>query len=415
MDGTLIVLDSDMLQPVASRRFTSAMHLFPWRCLPMAGSSLVIRVTARSPFSTRHSNRCPVRRYIHPLPAPWSSPSTARPSSFQINPGRGSRSSTRSSCSRCAGRRYRCATVHRRVQGVWRFHPMAPACSWPLAKASRCSHRRHPVACRRGLCRSVQHNRPRHDNPISLSGARAAAILRRASPAISRRRSCRHRRGEPWLIVPNIAPHSTGSRTCCAQGPRQTRARSRRSGRPAEADVERHLEHTLDRLAWLYGRGTYENLSTVAIFHAAINNEVQLAQELSEPAAAEARARGQRLVDAARRGVRLHVRGVSPVELWRGVHVEPLRPEFERRLLATETPFIRRHIAWSWCCPSRTRRPARGRGPGAVLSSIPTNCSISTAAATAPRWNPNWRGAWPLRARRPTSATPARPICRASS
>lgn len=121
------------------------------------------------------------------------------------------------------------------------------------------------------------------------------------------------------------------------------RALAAHRGRPAEADVERHLEHTLDRLAWLYGRGTYENLSTVAIFHAAINNEVQLAQELSEPAAAEARARAQRLVDAARRGVRLHVRGVSPVELWRGVHVEPLRPEFERRLLATETPFIRRH------------------------------------------------------------------------
>ena len=121
------------------------------------------------------------------------------------------------------------------------------------------------------------------------------------------------------------------------------RALAAHRGRPAEADVERQLEHTLDRLAWLYGRGTYENLSTVEIFHTAIDSEMRLAQELSKPAAAAARARAQSLVDAARHGVRLHVRGMRPVELWRGVHVEPLRPEFERRLLATETPFVRRH------------------------------------------------------------------------
>jgi hypothetical protein len=109
------------------------------------------------------------------------------------------------------------------------------------------------------------------------------------------------------------------------------------------ADIDRQLEHTLDRLAWLYGRGTYENLSTTELFQTAISAEMRLARELSRSAHARARppARARHLVDAARSGVRLHVFGVQPVELWRGVYVEPLRPEFERRLRAHEEPFIR--------------------------------------------------------------------------
>ncbi|MGH3168547.1 MAG: hypothetical protein ACRDN0_22030, partial [Trebonia sp.] len=102
------------------------------------------------------------------------------------------------------------------------------------------------------------------------------------------------------------------------------------------------LEHTLDRLALLYGRGTYENLGTADIVHTAVDNELRLADVLPEPESAAASRRAQDLVDAARRGFRLHVRepaaASSPL---RGIYVAPLREEFERSLWAREEPYLR--------------------------------------------------------------------------
>ena len=114
-------------------------------------------------------------------------------------------------------------------------------------------------------------------------------------------------------------------------------------GTPAGAALDQQLEHTLDRLATLYGRGTYENLSTEDIVETAVRNEQRMAAELDEPAAAAAAsARARALVDAARRGRRLHVREPSAsVRLFRGAHVTPLRPEVERALQAREEPFLR--------------------------------------------------------------------------
>jgi hypothetical protein len=113
-------------------------------------------------------------------------------------------------------------------------------------------------------------------------------------------------------------------------------------GTPAGDAVDRHLDHTLDRLAVLYGRGTYENLSTENIVETAVNNELRLAAALDEPHAAAATGRARALVDAARRGVRLHVRDPAPaVRLFRGVHVTPLRPELERSLWSREEPYLR--------------------------------------------------------------------------
>jgi hypothetical protein len=111
---------------------------------------------------------------------------------------------------------------------------------------------------------------------------------------------------------------------------------------PAGSALDRHLEHTLDRLAMLYGRGTYENLSTVDIVETAVDNELRLAAELDGPDAAAATGRARALVDAARRGVRLHVKEPAPsVRLFRGVHVAPLRPELEHALWAREEPYLR--------------------------------------------------------------------------
>jgi hypothetical protein len=111
---------------------------------------------------------------------------------------------------------------------------------------------------------------------------------------------------------------------------------------PAGSALDRHLEHTLDRLALLYGHGTYENLSTEDIVETAVNNELRLAAELDEPDAAAATSRARALVDAARRGVRLHVRDPGPsVRLFRGVYVAPLRPELERALWSREEPYLR--------------------------------------------------------------------------
>jgi hypothetical protein len=112
-------------------------------------------------------------------------------------------------------------------------------------------------------------------------------------------------------------------------------------GTPAADALDSQLEHTLDRLATLYGHGTVENLSTEDIVQAAVNNELRMATTLEEPDAAAATRRARALVDAARRGVRLHVREPAPsVRLYRGVHVTPLRPEVQSALWSREEPFM---------------------------------------------------------------------------
>lgn len=128
-------------------------------------------------------------------------------------------------------------------------------------------------------------------------------------------------------------------RSAAAASARGLRARR---GTPAGSALDDQLEHTLDRLALLYGRGTYENLSTEDIVETAVDNELRMAASLEEPGATAAARRARALVDAARRGVRLHVREpVSPVRLFRGVYVTPLRPELERALWAREEPYLR--------------------------------------------------------------------------
>lgn len=120
------------------------------------------------------------------------------------------------------------------------------------------------------------------------------------------------------------------------------RALGRYRGTPAGEAIDQQLEHTLDRLALLYGRGTYENLTTTEIVATAVNYEVRLAASLDEPTAAAATQRAQALTDAARRGVRLHV-GEPPgrVRQLRGVYVEPLRQEYQWELQSREEPYLR--------------------------------------------------------------------------
>jgi hypothetical protein len=113
-------------------------------------------------------------------------------------------------------------------------------------------------------------------------------------------------------------------------------------GNPAGDALDRHLEHTLDRLALLYGHGVYEALSTTEIVETAVENELRMATALDEPGAAAATARARALVDAARRGVRLHVREpAGSVPLYRGVYVNPLFPQLEHALWAREDGFLR--------------------------------------------------------------------------
>jgi hypothetical protein len=120
------------------------------------------------------------------------------------------------------------------------------------------------------------------------------------------------------------------------------RARQRLGGTPAGVAAGRQLEHTLDRLALLYGRGTYENLSTAEIVETAVDNELRLADILDEAESAAASRRAQELVDAARRGVRLHIReSAGAARALRGVYVAPLRQEFEQSLWAREEPYLR--------------------------------------------------------------------------
>ena len=112
-------------------------------------------------------------------------------------------------------------------------------------------------------------------------------------------------------------------------------------GTPAGDALDRQLEHTLDRLALLYGRGTYEALSTQDIVETAAHNEQRMASALDGSEAAAAAGRAQNLVDAARRGVRLHVRELAPsVRLYRGVYVAPLSPELQSSLWSREEPYL---------------------------------------------------------------------------
>lgn len=105
--------------------------------------------------------------------------------------------------------------------------------------------------------------------------------------------------------------------------------------------LKRQLEHTLDRLAAAYGRGTYENLTTDDIVQAATENEVRLAQELDEPDASAARRRAGAVTDAARRGFRLHPRTPpARLSLHRGAYIEPLRQEVAGALWAQHEPFL---------------------------------------------------------------------------
>jgi hypothetical protein len=112
-------------------------------------------------------------------------------------------------------------------------------------------------------------------------------------------------------------------------------------GTPAGDALDSQLEHTLDRLARLYGHGTFENLSTEETVETAVDNELRMASALDEPDATAATRRARALVDATRRGVRLHVREPAPsARLFRGAYVTPLRPEVQQALWAREEPYL---------------------------------------------------------------------------
>lgn len=110
----------------------------------------------------------------------------------------------------------------------------------------------------------------------------------------------------------------------------------------AGSTLERQLEHTLDRLAGLYGHGTFESLSITEILQTAIDAEMQIANELPDPVAATtARLRAGSLIDAARRGVGLNVRGPASVASYRGIYVEPIRPELLSQLHQERQPYVK--------------------------------------------------------------------------
>ncbi len=111
---------------------------------------------------------------------------------------------------------------------------------------------------------------------------------------------------------------------------------------PAAAILEKQLEHTLDRLARFYGRGSYENLTTQRIFQIAVDEEIQFAQELDPADRAGALSRAHRLVDASRRGRRLNVKAYPARSPARVIYVEPFRPEFRIQLLSVTEPFLTR-------------------------------------------------------------------------
>jgi hypothetical protein len=130
-------------------------------------------------------------------------------------------------------------------------------------------------------------------------------------------------------------------------------------GTPTADVLERHFEHTLDRLAHLYGSGTYENLSVSAIFASAVHGESLAAYEYlrearhlpaSQPegrqrlteSAERHRQRAHALINAARRGERLSVPNDPPaISPRRGVYVTPLTPEVYALLMRNRPPSVR--------------------------------------------------------------------------
>jgi hypothetical protein len=132
-----------------------------------------------------------------------------------------------------------------------------------------------------------------------------------------------------------LAGHLRDAAAAAARGLRVHR------GTPAGDTLDRHLEHTLDRLALMYGRGSFEALKTPDIVQTAVENEQRIATALDGADADAATGRARALVDAARRGVRLHVPEPAPsVRQRRGVYVTPLREELQRVLWAREDPYL---------------------------------------------------------------------------
>jgi hypothetical protein len=117
-------------------------------------------------------------------------------------------------------------------------------------------------------------------------------------------------------------------------------------GTPATTTIEKHLEHSLDRLAALYGVGTFENLSVQELFDSAIRAELHLAFETARLANTTPhlhQAAARELVDAARRGSHLVVQANPVIDPQRGVYVESRRPEFMQMLTATRNPYAAWH------------------------------------------------------------------------
>ena len=120
-------------------------------------------------------------------------------------------------------------------------------------------------------------------------------------------------------------------------------ALARHRGSAAEAELEMRLDQALNQLAVLYGRGSYEMLSTAEIIDAAIDNELHLAHELpdSQAAAVAARTRAQLLVDVSRRGANLRIRGLHEPQVKRGVYLSSVRSEVLAGLQASREPYLR--------------------------------------------------------------------------
>lgn len=118
------------------------------------------------------------------------------------------------------------------------------------------------------------------------------------------------------------------------------RALTVHAGTAMAGDLDRALEHALDRLALLYGGVALDSQAIEAVIDAAIGAELRLAHDLDATEAAAARARAQALVDVARRGDRLHVHGPVPEPLLRGVHIAHPRPEVERALRIDRVPYV---------------------------------------------------------------------------
>ena len=120
------------------------------------------------------------------------------------------------------------------------------------------------------------------------------------------------------------------------------RALTAHRGTPTGDTAERRLEHALERLARLRWHATAPNLSTTALFQAAVNGERRLEHTLEGPAAEAAARRARSLIDAARRGVRVQPPRMGPRSgTPLGVYVEPLRPELEQAFRRSREPYLR--------------------------------------------------------------------------